>query len=79
MNGCSSVDNDIRLNDKLFTVLKDCEYMRKDGHTVSHRSVTQFKFSSKFDKVTATELNQFFLELIQHFHNKRFGSIRKIT
>ena len=78
-NGCGSVDNDIRLNDKLFNVLKDCEYIQKDGHTVSHRSVTQFKFSSKFDKVTATELNQFFLELIQHFHNKRFGSIRKIT
>ena len=60
-------------------MLKDCEYIRKDGYTVSHRSVTQFKFSSKFDKVTVTELNQFFLELIQHFHNKRFGSIREIT
>ena len=39
-NGCGSVDNDIRLNDKLFNVLKDCEFIRKDGHIVSHRSVT---------------------------------------
>ena len=76
-NGCGSVDNDIRLNDKLFNVLKDCEYIQKDGHTVSHRSVTQFKFSSKFDKVTVTELNQFFLELIQHFHNGDFCNTEK--
>lgn len=78
-NGCGSVDNDITLRDKLFNVLKDCEYLRKDGHTVSHRSVTQFKFSSKFDKVTVIELNQFFHELIQHFHNKRFSSIKEIV
>ena len=78
-NGCGSIDNDIKLRDKLFTVLKDCEYLRKDGHTISHRSVTQFKFDSKFDKVTATELNQFFLELIQHFHNKRFSSVKEIV
>ena len=78
-NGCGSADNDIKLRDKLFAILKDCEYLRKDGHTISHRSVTQFKFDSKFSKVNATELNQFFLELIQHFHNKRFSSIREIT
>lgn len=78
-NGCGSVDNDITLRDKLFTVLKDCEYIKKVGHTVSHRSVTHFEFDNKFDKVTVTELNQFFHELIQHFHNKRFSSIKEIV
>ena len=78
-NGCGSVDNDITLRDKLFTLLKDCEYIKKVGHTVSHRSVTHFEFDGKFDKVTVTELNQFFHELIQYFHNKRFSSIKEIV
>ena len=78
-NGCGSVDNDITLRDKLFTVLKDCEYIKRVGHTVSHRSVTHFEFDNKFDKVTVAELNQFFHELIQHFHNKRFSSIKEIV
>lgn len=78
-NGCGSVDNDITLRDKLFTVLKDCEYIKKVGHTVSHRSVTHFEFDNKFDKVTVAELNQFFHELIEYFHNKRFSSIKEIV
>ena len=78
-NGCGSVDNDITLRDKLFTVLKDCEYIKKVGHTISHRSVTHFEFDNKFDKVTVTELNQFFHELIEYFHNKRFSSIKEIV
>lgn len=78
-DGCGSVDYDIKLNNHLFNVLKDCEYLQKVSHTVSHRSVTQFKFDKSFDNVTAEGLNSFLLEVIQHFHNKRFKSIKEIV
>lgn len=79
VNGCGSVDNDIKLNNHLFNVLKDCEYLQKISHTVSHRSVTQFKFAKNFDNVTAEGLNSFLLEVIQYFHNKRFKSVKEIV
>ena len=79
INGCGSVDNDIKLNNHLFNVLKDCEYLQRVGHTVSHRSVTQFKFDKSFDGVTVEGLNSFLLSLIQYFHNKRFKSIKEIV
>ena len=79
VNGCGSVDNDIKLNNHLFNVLKDCEYLQRVGHTVSHRSVTQFKFDKSFDGVTVEGLNSFLLSLIQYFHNKRFKSIKEIV
>ena len=80
-DGCGSPDNSIKLNNKLFNVLKDCEYLFKESHTVSHRSVTHFKFADGFYKnadIMTPDMDSLLLDLMKDFHNQKFTSISKI-
>ena len=73
-DGCGSCDRDITLNNSLFTVLKLCGYLKPVGHTVSHRAVTQFEFRL----LSLERLDNFILELIPLFKDKRFKSLTEL-
>lgn len=76
-NGCGSCDTSIKLENRLFNVLKDCEYLIENGHTVSHRAVTQFRFAegTGYCPDIMSDIDSLILELMPLFKDKKFKSI----
>ena len=79
-NGCGSCDTSIKLENRLFNVLKDCEYLIENGHTVSHRAVTQFRFAfgKGYCPDIMSDIDSLILELMPLFKDKKFKSISNI-
>ena len=79
-NGCGSCDTTIKLNNRLFNVLKDCEYLIENGHTISHRAVTQFRFAegTGYCPDIMCDIDSLVLELMPLFKDKKFKSISNI-